>query len=278
MLIYKLPPFQNVAASQTAILPNMPIGMTYVGILFKLTGTFTKAQMTSIRQRLDGKQFVNITGTHLDNQNTYMNIGASASYHWLGYGDLQALTIGGQLQGAIDTSVGYRSFEMEVDIGAATTPGLAAWAVVAPPKAANDPNRLTIRAMLKSVHSLSTDAEFSLPIPLGTRAGALIDRVFFHHAGGFLSKLQITKDGLWLMQEGEEALLDFMQALKNRTNVANLLVADFAPFDNKGESISTLRGNGNPAVFEFKATIAGSSGAGDTITAYSNLLTTLDRV
>jgi len=301
MLLYKLPPFQNVVASSTAVLPNLPTGMTYVGIVLKRGGTFTNAQLSNIRQRLDGKQFIDVTGPHLRAHHQYNNLSAvnnlgshvhventgasytqnadtaaptayAGAYDFIPYGDLQARSIGGEMAGAIDTSIGYKSFEMEVDIGAATSPTLESWALVAPPKPADDPNKRTISTLLKATHSPAAAGEFSQPIPLGTRGGALIDKVYFHHAN--MTKLQVSKDGLWLVQEGEQALLDFVQGLRNKTNQSGLIVFDPTFNNNNGETISTLRPDANPAVFEFKLTVSGS----DTISSYSRLLTTLDRV
>jgi len=296
MILYKLPPFQGVAANVTAILPNLPTGMTYVGIVLKRGGTFTNAHLTGIRQRLDGKQMLDITGPHLRAQCDYGNLSAlnnlsshvhvendsggptdaptaySGAFDFIPYGDLQARSIGGELTGAIDTSIGYKSFEMEVDIGGATSPTLGAWALVQPPKPVDDPNKATIRALLKATHSPGAAGEFSLPIPLGSRGGALIEKVYFHHT--YLTKVQVSKDGLWLLQEGEIALLDYVNGLRNRATQSGLTVFDPVFNDNKGETISTLRPGGSPGSFEFKATVSQA----DTVISYSSLLTTLDRV
>jgi len=274
MILHKLPPFQNVGASQTAVMPFVISGMTVVGFLFKRGGTaFTAAHVSNVRCRLDGKQFADITGTHVDAVSAYERIGALANYMFLPFGDLNAKTQQGQLIGAIDTSIpGIKPMEMEVDIGAATAPTLEAWAILAPPKSNQDPNKFTIRAYLKAIHAPAAAGEFSQPIPLGSRRGALLHRLYSFHAN--VTKLQVSKDGLWLLQEGEEALLDYMHGLTSRTAQAGLLAYDPTFNDVQSDAIATLRPNREPADFQFKFTVS----AADTITTYSSLYTTIDRV
>ena len=274
MILHKLPPFQNVGASQTAVMPVVHAGQTVVGILFKLGGgAFTHTHVSNIRCRLDGKQFVDITGLHLDSICDYETYGADAAFLYLPFGDLQAMTQRGQMMGAIDTSVaGIKPMEMEVDIGAATTPTLEAWVVLAPPKAIDDPNKFTVRAYLKATHGISAAGEFSQPIPMGSQRGALIHRLYAFSS--VVTKLQVAKDGLWLQQEGEAAVLDYMQALVNRANQSGLITFDPTFTDAQTDAIATQRRDGNPAQFDFKFT---TSGAGTVIT-YTSLLSTIDKI
>lgn len=274
MILHKLPPFQNVGASQTAVMPFVHSGMSVVGIIFKRGGTFTATHMSNIRLRLDGKQFVDVTGIDLEDINKYEAYGTASAYSYLPFGDLRAMTQRGQMLGAVDTSnTGIKPMEMEVDIGAATSPTLEAWAILAPPKAADDPNKNTIRALLKSTHAISAAGEFEQPLPLGSRAGSQIHRIYAFHAN--VTKFQVAKDGLWLQQEGEEAVLDFMQALSpNRANVAGLITFDPTFTDAQTDSVATLRPDGGPAAFSWKLTTS----ATDTVVTYSSLYTTIQNV
>lgn len=274
MIVHKLPPFQNVGASQTAVMPSVHSGMSVVGIIFKLGGTtFTHTHVSNIRLRLDGKQFVDITGLNLDSICDYETYGADAAYLYLPFGDLQAMTQRGQMMGAVDTSIkGIKPLEMEVDIGAATAPTLEAWVVLAPPKANDDPNKRTIRAFLKATHAPASAGEFEYPIPVGSSKGAFIQRVYAFHTN--LTKMQVAKDGLWLQQEGEIAVLDYLQALKNRANQSGLTVFDPSFTDSQTDSIASLRGDGSPATMSFKFTVS----AADTVVTYSSIYTTIDKV
>lgn len=275
MILHKLPPFQNVGANQTAVMPLVHAGMSVVGIIFKLGGTsFTHTDFSNLRMRFDGKQFVDVTGLNLDSICDYETYGASASFLFLPFGDLQAKTQRGQMLGAIDTSIaGVKPLEMEVDIGGlASAPTLEAWAILAPPKALDDPNKLTIRAYLKATHAISAAGEFSQPIPMGSQRGGLIHRVYAFHSN--VTKFQVAKDGLWLQQEGEEAVLDYQQALVNRANQPGLICFDPTFTDAQTDAIATQRPNGQPATFDFKFTVSGS----DTIVTYTSLYSTIDKI
>lgn len=274
MILHKLPPFQNVGASQTAVMPFVHSGMTVMGIILKRGGTFTSTQLSNIRLRLDGKQFVDVPGLELEEINTYENYGIStATYNYIPFGDMRAMTQRGQMLGAVDTSIaGMKPLEMEVDIGAATSPTLEAWVVLAPPKSLDDPNKNTIRAYLKATHALAAAGEFEQPIPVGSRAGAQIHRVYFFHAN--LTKLQVAKDGLWLQQEGEIGLTSFFQLLGNRTAVSGLTTFDPTSTDAQTDAIATLRPDGTPAAMSFKLTAS----AADTVVSISSLYTTIQNV
>ena len=275
MILHKLPPFQNVGASSTCVMPFVHQGMTVVGIIFKRGGTFTTANISNIRLRLDGKQFVDITGAHLENINSYEAYGIStATYNYLPFGDGRALTQRGKMLGAIDTSnPNMKPMELEVDIGAATSPTLEAWVLLAPPKSMDDPNKATIQAYLKATHAISAAGEFDQPLPLGSRVGALIKRVYAFNT--YVTEMQVNKDGLFLMQNGEVGLLNFVQALNpNRATVAGLDVFDPTFNDTMTDSVSTLRPDGNPATFNWKFTVSQA----DTIVTYSSILTTIKNV
>lgn len=281
MILHKLPPFQNVGISQTAVMPLVHAGMSVVGIIFAAGGTApdVSADMTNIRLRYDGKQFVDITGAHLESILAYetygVGTGGTKEYLYLPFGDLQAKTQRGQMLGAIDTSIpGVKPLEMEVDLGAGFPADgtLQAWAVLAPPKALDDPNKLTIRAYLKATHGISAAGEFSQPIPMGSRRGALIHRVYGFHTN--VTKFQVAKDGLWLQQEGEIELLDYQQALVNRANVSGLVAFDPTFTDAQTDAIATMRPNQQPATFDFKFTTS----AADTIVTYTSIYSTIDKI
>jgi hypothetical protein len=161
---------------------------------------------------------------------------------------------------------------MEFDIGGATAPTLEAWVILAPPKPMDDPNKRTVRALLKTTQAPAAAGEFNYQLPLGSRGGSFIHRIYAFHSN--VTKLQVSKDGLWLQQEGEEAVLDYLQALVGRANQSGLITYDPTVFDNQTDAIATLRPDGAPASFEFKFTVSGA----DTIVAYSSLYTSIDRV
>lgn len=276
MFLQKLTNVLNVGASQVASIPNLPLGMTYYGLILKLGGTtFNASHINSVKCRLAGKLFIDITGSHLDSLTQYLKLEKDAAYLPLFFAEPNAKTVVGEYAGAIDTSVydALTAFSIEVDIGAATAPTLEIWAMLAPPKAENDANKRTIRALLKAEHAPASAAEHTLAVPLGSINGAQLKRICAFH-GGNVTKLQVKKDSLDLIEEGEIALLSYLQDTYWREEQANLEVADFVISNNMSDVVPSLRRNGQAAVFQVKATTS----AADTITTYSDIFTTIDRV
>lgn len=268
----KLPPFQNVGANLTAVIPAIPQGMTYKSISLRLGGTtFTKAMITGLRLWLGGKKIWDATGSHIDAINSYFRATANAAYLNLHFANPRAKNPADHLIGAIDTSSIYSNFSMEVDIGGATAPTLEAYARVAAPIAKDRPYRGMLRTLIKGVHPAPSAAEFSLPVALGSRQGGLVRALHLFHTGN-VTKLQVLKDSFHLIQEGAVAVLQAEQNEFARVTQANLLNGDFVLEDFDAMSVPTLRPDGSPAAFETKVTVS----AADTVTSYTDMLQTLD--
>src|SRR4030065_2455106 len=134
MIHRNLPPFVSVPTTGDAIIPVLPQGMTYLGILLTLGGTtFTKAMINAITLTLGGKDIWNgITGTHLDNINSYYGYVTDATHLFLPFPDMEAQDKLSYDVGGIDTSFGYTDFQLKVGIVGATAPTLSALASGAP--------------------------------------------------------------------------------------------------------------------------------------------------
>lgn len=281
MIIHQAPPFQNVGANLTAIMPVVHSGQTVMGIILKMGGTtFDKSHIDNIRISFDGKDFVNnITGAQMRTICDYENYGGAAAFLYVPFGDLRAMTQRGQMMGAVDTSVsGVKPMSMAIDIGGATAPTLEAWLVLAPPKASDDPNKHTIRAFLQTENAPTGSGTFPYTMPLGSTDGGLIHRMYHFHSN--ITKITVKKDGLLLLEEGEEAVLDFVYDLKDRSQQPGLIVFDPTFTNAQTDSISTLRPPtvpgqiGDPATFDFRFTVSGA----DTITSIVSLYTTIENV
>ena len=80
MLLIKNLPFTNVVANGVATV-SLPVGMSYNRIFLNLGGTsFTKAMITDVKVRLNGKVIFQNTGSRLDLINTYRKRGVSANF------------------------------------------------------------------------------------------------------------------------------------------------------------------------------------------------------
>lgn len=269
----KLPPFENVGANQTAIMPRLPMGETYHAILLKLGGgSFTKSQITQIKIRLGGKVIWDVTGDQLDSVNKYMGMTANAAYLLIPFSDFNARTIAGEPIGAIDTSLEYSDFSMEVKIGGATTPSLDAWRFTTPVKATRPEHRPLLRAMVAGTHNIGASGTYSLPIALGSNDGALLKRLFMFHSN--ITQFDVKLNGADLQDEGENGAVEFMQNNLTRVTQTGMLAYDPLFLDNQSDVIPTLNGSGKPNSFEFRATLSAS----DTINALSELYTVLANV
>lgn len=268
MFITKLQNLQNVVAGSVAIIPSLPMGLTYYGLVFKLGGTFTKAQIDYIRLRLAGKQFIDVTGSHLTDQLEYLGETSSATYFMLPFAEPNAKTVVGEMKGAIDTSIYDRQtvLEMEVKINSgATSPTLECWGLMVPPKGLDQD---LITAIQKSEHNVTSAGKYDRNIPIGSQGGALIRRIFVHHDGN-LDIIHAKKDGVDILEDGEEALLDYIQSSFYRTAQADVMCFDFTLNNNQSDSIATLRADARPAPFEFQFETANAGGS--TFTTYSVL-------
>lgn len=264
----QLPPFENVGAGQIAIIPRIPMGETYHGIVLNLGGTtFTKALISRILIRLGGKVIVDVTGSQMDTLNKYQGMTASAAFLLIPFSEFTAKTVVGETMGAIDTSLPYSGFSMEVTIAAgAVAPTLTAQGLTTPGKVVQSAShRPLFRALIPSTHNIGAAGTYNLPLPLGSSAGALIKRLHLFHAN--VTGITAKMNGLDLMDNLTTAQMQFWQNNLTRVTQPGHLCIDPIVRDNQSETIPTVNGNGREHNFEWRTTLS----AGDTISAISEL-------
>jgi len=273
---WKLQPFENVGANQTAIMPRIQQGEVFHGILLKLGGTaFTKAMIDQIKIKLGGKTIWDLTGSQLDTICSYLGFTANAAYLMIPFSEFNARTIWGEAIGAIDTAtITYSNFSMEVKIGAATAPTLEAWAYTTPVKTVSQPGYIPmVRTMIPAVHNLGAAGKYALPIPLGSAAGANLKRLHHFHAN--ITELNTKVNGTDLIDQGEIGVLQYEQNMLTRVTQAGHLVLDLLVRDNQSEAMPTIRADGKGVNnFEFYTTIS----AADTITTISDMYASVNAV
>lgn len=272
MFKLKLPPFENVVASQTAVLPRLPRGNMYAAVVFELGGGNTQANMSAIRLNVNGKTVVNITGSHLDVHNGYDRLKDTATFltYWFADPDVQDPVLS-QL-GALDTSRGVEEFGIEVDLGAGVAPTLKAFGIMLPPSPKGDAFAGVFKSTLKTVHAPAAAGQFNLPVAMGSRAGGFVRRVHFHHAN--LSSLAVKRDGVNLMDDLTVAEIAYMNEQRWRTAAAGHVAFDPLSQLYSESLVPTLRSDGNAASFEYLATLSGA----DTVTAYTEVLAPLANI
>jgi Viral coat protein P2 N-terminal domain len=133
-----LDPFQNVgAAAATAVCDcNKLLGSVLESMTLTLGGgAFTKAMITSLVLKGNGKPIYETTGTNLDAAMQYNGQQNDATVLKIDFMDRKARTVNAWQAGALDLSAGsgITSLRLEVVYAGATTPTLVGFADVSPP-------------------------------------------------------------------------------------------------------------------------------------------------
>ncbi len=280
----KQPPFQNVAPGQTCTIPRLDMGDTCDALLLKLSGNiattgsvaFTTAHIDAIRVKLGGKSVVDgLSGTEFKTINAYMDRHTATTFLMLQFADNMARTVTGEDMGAIDTTLGYSSFSMEVDLAqpnGAGTPALECWMVKSAPKPDGETKAL-FRAYTKSVENFNAAATFSLSPALGSMAGNLLPRLHIFTPNDRIDRLDVKKNGVEIQGDGEKAVIEFLSGT-TRTAQAGHIAYDPCYSNNQSDAITTVRGNGTPANIEFRAALS----AAETLTEVGELYTVINRI
>jgi hypothetical protein len=227
-----LDPFSNVVASGTAICDlNKFLG----SVLEKMTltlggGSLTKAMITLIQLKANGKVIFETTGAFLESANLFnTTMATDATILKIDFMDRKARTTNAFQAGAIDLSAqsGITSLRLEVTIAGATTPTLVGFADLSPPTA--DPAEAGLRWLLARKHratvSIGAAGTFALPIPHLDPAGGGSNyrRIYIYSA---------TCTGIKTMREGvtEHELTKLQNEASQKDNFkvpqANLIVFD----------------------------------------------------
>lgn len=263
MIIQKNLPFFNVVASGVASL-ELPLGMTYNRIMLELGGTsFTKAMITRIVAKLNGKIFYDITGSRLDAINKWRGIYDEATHLTIDFTDRNAKTIGGEIAGAVATAEGISSFTLEVTIAGATAPTLESWSMLSPPRPFGP-----IFALIHHPVTFSAGGKFPIVLPHGPEAGHQIRRVHFFHTN--MTELEVKKNGLLVAEELTSGINDFVQQEYGRAPQSGLFVYDPVVTNNFKNMLQTF----NAKSMQFNTTVS----AADTVDVYGEYLADLSRI
>lgn len=262
-VLNKLPPFANVVAGSTAIIPRVPMGLqTIRGILLESNTALTIAEMTRIKIRVGSKTIFDMTGTELDTINKYRNFTADSNYLYIPFSDLNARTITGEEVGGLDTSLFNQQVSMQVEVDISSTAGtglsLDAYYDFDPPKAPASANKAITTVYLKTQQSIAGSGKYPIELPIGSSSGAQIKRIYT--IGTNITQVEFKRDGILLLEEGTTAVLKYIQELaKRRDSQTNLHVVDFTLSNNQSLVVPTLRADGNLSTLDFRITTSAAS-------------------
>lgn len=234
-------PFSNVVANGVAT-ANITPGRTIDNLQLKLGGTsFTKAMISLIKLKANGKVIMEGSGSQFDKLNAYRGQATDVAYLDLPFADLVGMTEIDRMVGALDTSAGIASMTMEVTIGAATAPTLLSIQTESAQQKLNSGDSAGFAGIMAKVlrypFNISTGGQLPVNLPFGNVNGAVIKRIHVEHSGNMTGAV-VKQDGLVLH---ESLKLENEYELKRwgRVPQTNLYTLDFVADGNMKKAFDT---------------------------------------
>jgi hypothetical protein len=287
--LQKLEPIQNVVATGHFVLSSkLVLGNVVEMVVLDKTGSgsLTDAMLTNLVVKLNGKViFGPISAAQLRLLETYLTGVNNTGFLALNFTEPRAATKADQLIGAISTpDAGVVDFTIEGDITGATTPALAAWAVMRSPQSLyamdgfKKETAPMIRGLVPTVWSPTGAGEFPFDLNYGARGESLLKRAIFYST--VMTALRVKRDSIEIYGNAPvlNAFASYLQSLYGETAQANMVVWDPLVDGHQSDSQPTrtvlANNTAREAVYQWLAT---ASGAG-TITAFADVYSTLDRL
>jgi len=263
----QLNPINNVVASGIANCDLNPLlGTTLECLNLTLGGTFTKAMITLIQLKANGKVIFETTGTNLDLLENYKAYAtADATKLSINFMEPKAKTVNAFQAGSIDLSPdsGITNLRLEVTISGATSPTLYGVAEVSP--AIDIPSERAIRFLIQRRHrntqTIGAAGTFSLQVPHldPSGGGSVFKRIAIYSAN--CNAIKAMREGITEF-EVLKADNEWIQKKALKTPQTNLVV-----FDPILDGIQAGRvWDTRPANGVKSAQLYGTFSAGETIT------------
>ena len=274
----KMEPFNNVVATGRAVLSSkLVLGNVVERIVLQLGGTFTKAMITAIRVRLNGKViFGDISGTVLDLVQRYTLLNNTATFLTIDFTEPLAKSIQGQLMGALNlNALGVSDFTIEVDIAGATAPTLDAYVQMRAPSSMTAAKGFdenlggVLRALIPTTIPSSAAGEIQADVNYGAGGNSLLKRLYI--SSTILTSFRCKRDSLDIYDATATALATYLALDYGRVAQANLYVADWLVDGNQSDAVPTRRPDRSVSNFQFLFT---ASGAGSHL-VFADVYTTL---
>lgn len=253
-------PFSNVVANGQAT-NNITAGRTLENLRLKLGGTtFTKAMISLLKIKANGKTILEGTGTQIDKVNAYRGEATNAAFLDLQFADYTMLGEVDRMVGAFDTSLGIGNITTEVTIAGATAPQLSPILV----ESANQKNpdgtikgvAPFISKLLSYPFNVATGGKLPLTVPFGPQNGAIIKRLHVFH-GGNMTGATVKQDAI-VVHESIKAENEFDQTKAGRVPQANCYTIDFVLDGNVSKALDTRDAKSLEWLFDFSAADAGT--------------------
>jgi hypothetical protein len=274
--INQLNPFQNVVASGVAICDLRSLfGYSIERITLALGGgAFTKAMITAVQLKANGKVILDSTGAALDARMQYRGVTANAAFLTIDFLELKARSKNGLIGGVLDTTLGIKDLRLEVTIAGATTPTLTGFAEISTPQTA--PEYAYIRPLIARVHRLTQNiggaGTFPLVVPHmdPNSGGSVFKRIAIFSSN--ITGARVERNGIREWDFPVAAQNSFNQTEYGRTTQAGLFVMDFVVDGVFEDRVLDTR----PGAKCTTAQVYGIFSGAETITIESEVLEPLD--
>jgi hypothetical protein len=253
-------PFSNVTPNGIAT-NQITSGRTLENLRLKLSGTaLTKAMVTLLKVKANGKVILEGSGIEIDKLNAYRGEATNASFLDIQFADYQMLTEMDRMVGAFDTSLGIQNITTEVTIVGATapilTPILVESAVQKSTSGAAAPFAGLLAKILRYPYAMSTGGKLPVTVPFGPQNGAIIKRLHVFH-GGNMTGATVKQDGL-VIHESVKDENEFDQVKMGRVPQAGVYTIDFCTDGNIRKALDTRDARSLEWLFDFSAADSGN--------------------
>ncbi|MDO9011334.1 MAG: major capsid protein P2 [Gallionella sp.] len=247
-------PHSNVVAAGTATSQITP-GKTIESIMLQLGGTFTKAMITMLKLKANGKVILESTGSQLEKILAYRGYAANAAFLEIPFEDLTGTSELDRTVGSLDTSQGIQNITTEITIAGATAPTLAhrlyQSAQQKDRNGAAAPYAPVMCKLLRYPFSIANGGRLPITLPFGAQNGAIIKRVHIEHIGN-LTGMTVKEDGLVIF-EGTKAQNEYEQLRNKRVPQVNMATIDFVLEGNVREALDTRNARSMEWLLDFAA-------------------------
>lgn len=222
-------PFSNVVATGVATAPITP-GRTIECATLKLGGgALTKAMLSLIKIKANGKVILEGSGSQFDKLNAYKGEATDAAFLPLSFLEKAGDTDLDREIGCFDTSLGISNITAEVTIAGATAPELSA--IMTESSVQRGANGEVaafagyMHKVLRYPFAQSVGGTLPVTLPFGPQNGAIIKRVHVEHTGNMTGAI-VKQDGV-VIHESLKAENEFEQKRWGRVPQTNLYSLDF---------------------------------------------------
>lgn len=254
-------PFSNVTANGVAT-ANVTPGRTIEKITLKLGGTFTKAMITLLKVKANGKVVFESTGTILDKLNSYRtSIAQDASYLDIFFSDFSMLDEFDRMVSAFDTASGIANITLEVTIAGATAPTLVMKLVESGMQKDRSGNAAPYAPLMKKLlqypFSMASGGRLPITIPFGPGNGAIIKRVHIQQVTGNMTGATVKQDGLVIM-ENIKLENEYQNKQLGKSPQPLIYTLDFVADGNVRKALDTRDAKSLEWLFDFSAADSGN--------------------